>query len=123
MLTHFGQIPAVAFELLDKQNGIQSGHGVTLVVSPLLSLMKDQVGALRKRNIAAESMDSTKSFDEMQLVRTAIRKGHLKILYCAPERLNNEAFVESIKDMPGGIRLLAVDEAHCISEVLSVCIL
>jgi len=78
--------------------------------------MKDQVDALKKRGIAADSMDSSKSWEEMQLIYAALQKGHLRILYCAPERLNNEGFVASVKDIPGGIRLVAVDEAHCISE-------
>ena len=79
--------------------------------------MKDQVDALRKRGIAADSIDSTKNWDQLQLIYASLRKSQLRILYCAPERLNNEGFVESIKDVPGGIRLLAVDEAHCVSEV------
>lgn len=78
--------------------------------------MKDQVDALKKRGVAADTMDSTKTFEEIQLIYTALRKGQLRIFYCAPERLNNERFVESMKDVVGGVRLLAVDEAHCISE-------
>lgn len=78
--------------------------------------MKDQVDALRKRGIAADCMDSTKSYDQIQEIRHGLRKGLIKILYCAPERLNNEGFVESMKEVDGGVRLLAVDEAHCISE-------
>ncbi len=79
--------------------------------------MKDQVDALRLRKIKAECMDSTKTYEELQQITLSMRHGELRILYCAPERLNNEGFVESMKHVPGGVRLVAVDEAHCISEV------
>jgi superfamily II DNA helicase RecQ len=91
-------------------------HGITIVVSPLIALMKDQVDALKKRKVPADCMDSTKTWAEQQLIHAAMRKGQLRILYCAPERLNNEGFVETMKAVRGGVRLLAVDEAHCISE-------
>lgn len=90
--------------------------GITIVVSPLIALMKDQVDALLRRGIAAACIDSSKTQDQVQLTMAAIRKGQLRLLYCAPERLNNEGFVESMKHVPGGVRLVAVDEAHCISE-------
>jgi superfamily II DNA helicase RecQ len=86
-------------------------------VSPLIALMKDQVDALQKRGIAADCIDSTKTYEQHQQIRLALRNGQLRILYCAPERLNNEGFIENMKNVPGGIRLVAVDEAHCISEV------
>jgi superfamily II DNA helicase RecQ len=79
--------------------------------------MKDQVDALQKRGIAADSIDSSKTYEQHQQIRLALHNGQLRILYCAPERLNNEGFIESMKNLPGGIRLVAVDEAHCISEV------
>lgn len=91
--------------------------GITLVVSPLIALMKDQVDALRRRGIPAECLDSTKSWQQMQDVSAMMRAGKLRLLYVAPERLNNEGFVETIKNVRGGIRLVGVDEAHCISEV------
>jgi superfamily II DNA helicase RecQ len=75
------------------------------------------VDALQKRGISADYLNSTKTWEQQQLLYAGLRKGQLRILYCAPERLNNEGFVEKMKDIPGGIRLLAVDEAHCISEV------
>lgn len=81
--------------------------------------MKDQVDALQKRRIAADSIDSGKKWEELQRIYESLRKGQLRILYCSPERLNNEGFMESAKNIRGGIRLLAVDEAHCISEVLN----
>ncbi|KAK2066699.1 hypothetical protein P8C59_000490 [Phyllachora maydis] len=112
------QIPAIAFEEMDLQDGSRSAgeHGIAIVVSPLIALMKDQVDALKKRDIAADCLDSSKSWPEQQVVNAALRDGKLRLLYCAPERLNNEGFVEMIKHVRGGVRLLAVDEAHCISE-------
>ncbi|KAI0026213.1 P-loop containing nucleoside triphosphate hydrolase protein [Xylariomycetidae sp. FL0641] len=117
------QIPAIAFEKLDasglgntEADVSQDGSGITIVVSPLIALMKDQVDALKRRGISAACLDSTKSHEEQKETNAAIREGRLRLLYCAPERLNNEGFVESMKYVPGGIRLVAVDEAHCISE-------
>lgn len=78
--------------------------------------MKDQVDALVRRGIAAATFDSSKTREEYIQTCEALRKGKLKLLYVAPERLNNEGFVEQMKYVRGGIRLLAVDEAHCISE-------
>ncbi|TGJ88598.1 hypothetical protein E0Z10_g159 [Xylaria hypoxylon] len=117
------QIPGIAFEELDaaglteRQSKTSAiGSGITIVVSPLIALMKDQVDALQRRGIPAACLDSTKTYDEQKSINASIREGRLRILYCAPERLNNEGFVESMKFVPGGIRLVAVDEAHCISE-------
>lgn len=112
------QIPAIAFEEEDLKNGTRAAgeHGITIVVSPLLALMKDQVDALKRRGVAAECIDSTKTWPEQQAISAAMRDGKLRLLYCAPERLNNEGFVENMKYVKGGVRLLAVDEAHCISE-------
>lgn len=112
------QIPAIAFPELDRTEGrAPADAGLTIVVSPLIALMKDQVDALQKRGISADSIDSTKSWEQQREIYAKIRNSQLRILYCAPERLNNEGFVVSIRDVPGGIRLLAVDEAHCVSEV------
>ncbi|KAB5517483.1 ATP-dependent DNA helicase recQ [Coniochaeta sp. 2T2.1] len=112
------QIPAIAFERLDLLDGSRrpGEHGITIVVSPLIALMKDQVDALQKRGIAADCMDSTKTWPEQQAISAAMREGKLRLLYCAPERLNNEGFVETMKYVKGGVRLVAVDEAHCVSE-------
>jgi superfamily II DNA helicase RecQ len=79
--------------------------------------MKDQVDALRRRGIKAVAMDSSKSRTEFLQMNEDLRGGKIRLLYCAPERLNNEGFVASLKHVRGGVRLLAVDEAHCISEV------
>ncbi|KAF2754477.1 ATP-dependent DNA helicase [Pseudovirgaria hyperparasitica] len=113
------QIPALCFKILDTKKGERQGpaeQGITLVVSPLIALMKDQVDALRRRGISAAVLDSTKSREEYLATVDSMRNGTLDILYCAPERLNNEGFVASMANVRGGVRLLAVDEAHCISE-------
>jgi superfamily II DNA helicase RecQ len=112
------QIPALVFSDLDKLNQDRSEResGITLVVSPLLALMKDQVDALLRHGIKAASLDSSKSTEQYRQVCEDLRNGTLKILYCAPEKLNNERFVAQMTNVRGGIRLLAVDEAHCISE-------
>lgn len=78
--------------------------------------MKDQVDALKRRNVPADCIDSTKTWEQQQQIHAALREGNLRILYCAPERLNNEGFVATMRHVRGGVRLLAVDEAHCISE-------
>ncbi|KAL8293238.1 hypothetical protein RQP46_000932 [Phenoliferia psychrophenolica] len=88
--------------------------GLTLVVSPLIALMKDQVDALRALNVPAASMDSSLSQEEMASVKRQLKEGTLKILYVAPERLNNENFVLLMADQE--VSLLAVDESHCVSE-------
>lgn len=89
-------------------------EGVTLVVSPLIALMKDQVDALRVRGVAAARLDSSLSQDEYLAVMEQLTKGELKLLYVAPERLANEGFQQKLKRMNMG--MVAIDEAHCISE-------
>ena len=88
--------------------------GLTLVVSPLIALMKDQIDALATRGIAARRLDSTLDLDEYRTVMDEVRSGRLKLLYVAPERFVNERFCETIQRT--AISLFAVDEAHCISE-------
>ena len=88
--------------------------GLTLVVSPLIALMKDQVDALARRDIAASQLDSSLSLEEYRDVMARVRDGSLRMLYVAPERFNNERFRAAIKGIE--ISLFAVDEAHCISE-------
>jgi superfamily II DNA helicase RecQ len=116
---HTLKVPAIAFEELDRQDNTrqQGKSGITIVVSPLIALMKDQVDALKKKGISAELMASTSDWQEMQRINDSIRRGQCRLLYCAPERLNNEGFVEMMKTVNGGVRLVGVDEAHCISEV------
>lgn len=113
------KVPAVAIKELDRQNGSRSPEdsGVTVVISPLIALMKDQVDSLRRRGISAAVLDSTQTRDEFVDVYQKLSCGKLDLLYCAPERLNNEGFLASLQSIRGGIRLLAIDEAHCISEV------
>lgn len=96
------QIPALALD------------GLTLVVSPLIALMKDQVDALKANGVAAEFINSTLSYDEMRRIQTAAQDGAVKILYLAPERLALPAFQNFLDTLK--ISLVAVDEAHCISE-------
>jgi ATP-dependent DNA helicase RecQ len=88
--------------------------GVTLVVSPLIALMKDQIDALAARGIAAQRLDSTLSADQYRQVMQQVRSQSLKLLYVAPERFQNERFREAVKSL--SVALFAVDEAHCISE-------
>ena len=89
-------------------------EGLTLVVSPLIALMKDQIDALDARGIAARRLDSTLSAQEYREAMEGVRSGRLRMLYVAPERFNNERFREAISRVR--VSLFAVDEAHCISE-------
>ena len=88
--------------------------GLTLVISPLIALMKDQVDALTAKGIAAARIDSTLEADALERVYARLAGGDLKLLYVAPERLANEGFRQRLKGLP--IQLVAIDEAHCISE-------
>ena len=87
---------------------------LTLVVSPLLALMQDQLYFLRQHGVAAASIDSTQTREQTQVVMAQARAGTLKILMISVERLKNERFRHFIASVP--ISLLVVDEAHCISE-------
>jgi ATP-dependent DNA helicase RecQ len=88
--------------------------GLTLVVSPLIALMKDQVESLVKRGLPAARLDSTLNAEEVLSVFEQMCSGQLKLLYIAPERFANETFLKHLKKTK--ISLLAIDEAHCISE-------
>jgi len=96
------QLPALAFE------------GVTLVVSPLIALMKDQIDWLTRHGIAAARLDSSLGVEELARVGKALEEGTLQLLYVAPERFQNERFLHSLTRLR--IALFAIDEAHCISE-------
>ncbi len=96
------QLPGVLFD------------GLTLVVSPLIALMKDQIDYLRGRGISAARMDSSLSPEEYQQVLCEAEAGTLKLLYVSPERFNNERFLALLRRL--NLSLFAIDEAHCISE-------
>ena len=95
------QVPAVVMD------------GLAVVVSPLISLMKDQVDALRECGIAAAAINSTLSPAEKGEIAASIRSGRLKLLYVAPERLCNERMLDFLATVP--LSMIAIDEAHCIS--------
>jgi ATP-dependent DNA helicase RecQ len=88
--------------------------GVTLVISPLIALMKDQIDVLRSKGVAAARLDSSITTEEARQVFTDLRSGQLKLLFIAPERLANERFLQTLGSL--NISMMAVDEAHCISE-------
>ena len=88
--------------------------GVTLVVSPLIALMKDQVDALNARQIPATVINSSISFDQQLSRLQAMADGQFRLVYVAPERFRNERFIEALKAIK--VSLFAVDEAHCISQ-------
>jgi ATP-dependent DNA helicase RecQ len=89
-------------------------EGLTLVVSPLIALMKDQIDKLRRLGIAAAQLDSSLEREAYLQLMDDLRGGRLRLLYVAPERFNNERFRQTIAQMP--IAMMAIDEAHCISE-------
>ena len=101
------QLPAVVFG----ERG-----GVTLVVSPLIALMKDQVDALTTRGIPAVALTSAAGADEQREILDGIRAGIYTIVYVAPERFRSPRFVDALRSIEGKLALLAIDEAHCISE-------
>lgn len=88
--------------------------GLTVVVTPLISLMKDQVDNLRERDIKAVYFHSGLSRRETQLGLTRCRLGNIKLVYISPERLQNDAFIAELRAMT--VSLIVVDEAHCISQ-------
>jgi ATP-dependent DNA helicase RecQ len=96
------QVPALAHD------------GLCLVISPLIALMKDQVDNLRAKGIAAMAIYSGMSFYEIQKALELAVAGKLKLLYCSPERLETEIFLDKVPMLK--LNLIAVDEAHCISE-------
>ena len=96
------QIPALILE------------GVTVVISPLISLMKDQVDAINSMGIESAYINSTLSNEEINNIFQSVKDGHIKILYVAPERLESMEFLNLVSNID--ISQLAVDEAHCVSQ-------
>lgn len=96
------QLPALKFS------------GITLVISPLIALMKDQVDSLKACGVAAEFINSSLSLTQINEICARVKNNEIKILYIAPERFALPAFQEFLKSL--AVSLIAVDEAHCISE-------
>ena len=89
-------------------------EGITVVVSPLLALMHDQVVALKANGIPAEMLSSMQDLEESQQIEARLRAGEIKLLYVAPERLTNAYFLNLLHQLP--INFFVIDEAHCVSE-------
>lgn len=96
------QIPAISME------------GVTIVISPLISLMKDQVDSLQAMGVRAAYINSQLSFNEQEDILYSAIQGGLDLMYVSPERLQNENFISYVQQM--NVNLVAVDEAHCVSQ-------
>ena len=104
------QIPAIARQ--------QAGLGIAIVVSPLIALMHDQVGALHEAGVSAAFLNSTLSPDETSAIEQRLRKGDITLLYAAPERINTPRFLAQLDSLyaQGLLSLFAIDEAHCVSQ-------
>jgi len=104
------QIPAIV-----RQN---AGHGVTIVISPLIALMHDQVGALTEAGVSAAFLNSTQTFEESSQLEGRLLRNELTLLYAAPERINTprmKGLLASLHER-GLLSLFAIDEAHCVSQ-------
>ena len=104
------QVPAIARH--------RAGRGVTVVVSPLIALMHDQVGALEEAGVHAAFLNSTLSSEEAQRVEREMMSGRLVLLYAAPERVTTPRFLAQLDSLHerGLLSLFAIDEAHCVSQ-------
>ena len=104
------QIPAIARH--------QAGQGVTIVVSPLIALMHDQVGALHEAGVRAAFLNSTLSSEQSHQVEQGLRRGEFTLLYAAPERLTTPRFLAQLEALyaRGQLSMFAIDEAHCVSQ-------
>ncbi len=104
------QIPAIARQ--------RAGHGVAIVVSPLIALMHDQVGALHEAGVDAAFLNSTLSGEEANAVEKRMMAGTVTLLYAAPERVTTPRFLAQMDAMyeRGALSLFAIDEAHCVSQ-------
>ena len=104
------QIPAIARQ--------QAGHGVTIVISPLIALMHDQVGALHEAGVSAAFLNSTQTQEESSALEKQLLRNELTLLYAAPERINTprmKGLLASLHER-GLLSLFAIDEAHCVSQ-------
>ena len=110
----FGLMPTGAGKSLCYQVPALVLDGVTLVVSPLISLMKDQVSALIQSGVKAAYLNSSLTPGQFRLALERASQGWYKIIYVAPERLLTESFFRVAERLP--ISLVAVDEAHCVSS-------
>ena len=104
------QIPAIARE--------QAGQGITVVISPLIALMHDQVGALHEAGVNAEFLNSTLSGEQATQVERRLLRGDITLLYAAPERVTTPRFLAQLDSLHerGKLSLFAIDEAHCVSQ-------
>ena len=104
------QIPAIARQ--------RTGHGITVVISPLIALMHDQVGALHEAGVSAAFLNSTLSGEEAAQVERRLLRGDLTLLYAAPERVTTPRFLAQLDALQarGQLSLFAIDEAHCVSQ-------
>ncbi len=104
------QIPAIARQ--------RAGHGITVVISPLIALMHDQVGALHEAGVSAEFLNSTLSMDEAAQVERRLLRGDITLLYAAPERVTTPRFLAQLDSLleRGLLSLFAIDEVHCVSQ-------
>ena len=104
------QIPAIARQ--------GAGRGVTVVVSPLIALMHDQVGALHEAGVSAAFLNSTLDWEQAQDVERRLLRGEITLLYAAPERVTTPRFLSQLDSLNarGRLSLFAIDEAHCVSQ-------
>jgi ATP-dependent DNA helicase RecQ len=104
------QVPAIVRE--------RAGHGLTVVVSPLIALMHDQVGALLEAGVSAAFLNSSLSGEDAQRIEKEMLRGELTLLYAAPERLTTPRFLALLDSLHerGQLSLFAIDEAHCVSQ-------
>ncbi|WP_287965023.1 DNA helicase RecQ [Diaphorobacter sp.] len=96
----------------------QAGQGVAIVVSPLIALMHDQVGALHEAGVEAAFLNSTLDWQQAQDVERRLARGEITLLYAAPERVTTERFLDLLDGLyqRGQLSLFAIDEAHCVSQ-------
>jgi ATP-dependent DNA helicase RecQ len=104
------QVPAIARQ--------RAGRGISVVVSPLIALMHDQVGALHEAGVEAAFLNSSLTFEQAQNVERRLARGEITLLYAAPERVTTPRFLQLLDGLRdrGQLALFAIDEAHCVSQ-------